>query len=138
MRSQGKILAVKGNLCKIELATDKLKVGQFISVVIGRPRSNKMNAFYWLYLTYVIKECGLKEQGFFCPEALHVSLKAHFLDVKTLEKGKFKQLSEGSTTDLTSNEMTDYLEQVDNFICEFFGVDTSAFFQMYQDIYARH
>jgi len=136
VKCHGKILAVKDNLAKIEVDTDKLKAGMPITVTTGKKRSNKCNAFYWLYLTYTINECGLKEKGFFCPEALHASLKAHFLSEKILDKGKFKLMSEGTTTELCSKEMTAYLEKVDLFICDFFGVDTSAFFITYQNMYA--
>jgi len=138
MKARGKIIAVKGNQARIELDTDKMKAGDQIEVKIGKPRSLRMNAFYWVYLTYVINQCGLKEQGFFCPEALHESLKAHFLSQKEYKKGKFKTFFVGSTADLTSKDMTEYMEKIDAFMCEFFNIDTHKFFEEYQEVYSRY
>jgi len=96
------------------------------------------NNFYWLYLTYCINEAGLKEQGHFSPEALHIDLKAHFLSEKKMDKGKFKVVEVGSTTDLDKKAMMEYIEQIDNFICSFFGVDTSQFFATYQQEFSKY
>jgi len=138
MKFRGKILAVKDNLAKIELNIDNMKPGQEISGTIGKRRSVSQNALYWSYLTHLIENCRLKDQGFFCPEALHESLKAYFLSEKELVDGKFKVLFTGSTTDLTKLEMVEYLQKVDDFVTEFFHVNTHKFWEEYSTTYGNY
>ena len=57
---------------------------------------------------------------------------------KWIWKGKFKVVEVGSTTDLDKKAMMEYIEQIDNFICSFFGVDTSQFFATYQQEFSKY
>jgi len=44
-------------------------------------------------------------------------------------------LEESTTTNLSKMEFSNYMEKVDNLVVEFLGVDTSSFFEDYQNIY---
>ncbi len=109
--------------------------GEIVSVKWGAVRSLAQNAFLWKYYSWLIEDAGLKEQGFFCPEALHASLKAKFLADKIMSKGEWKIIEEGSSATLSKSEFSSYMEKVDNFVCEFFEISTAPFFEEYQNIY---
>src|SRR4030043_1032337 len=98
MKIQAKIVAIKDNFIKAEVAQAKFKPGDKVSIVKGSQRTLSQNSFYWLYLTYVI-ENGADEYGHFDPYGLHLSLKQHFLATKALSKGEWKELEEATTTD---------------------------------------
>jgi len=135
MRIQAKVLAIKNNLMKIEVAQpQKFRVNDKVSVVKGSQRTVNQNSFYWKYLQFVI-ENGAEEHGHFCPMGLHISLKQRILANKSLTKGEWKDLEESTTTNLSKMEFSNYMEKVDNLVVEFLGVDTSSFFEDYQNIY---
>jgi len=134
MRVQALVLAIKDKLLKIEVGEQKFKVGDKITIQKGSIRTPSQNSFYWLYLTHVI-ENGAKEYGHFDPMGLHLSLKQYFLAEKKLTKGEWKDLEEATTTTLNKSEFGEYMEKVDHFVCETFEIDTSAFFEEYQNIY---
>ena len=134
MKIQGKVLAVKDNLIKVEVAQKKFKVGDNVHIVKGSQRTISQNNMYWAYLTYVI-ENGANEYGHFSPDGLHLSLKQHFLAEKKLSKGEWKELEQATTTDLSKSEFSAYWEKVDHFVNETFEVDTSDFWQEYESIY---
>lgn len=136
MKATAKVLATKDNLAYIELDKMGLKVGDTIDVRWGKKRSLRANSLYWVYLTWVINEGGLKEQGHFSPEALHIDLKTHLLATKKLTKGIFKIVEVGSTADKDNKEFSQYLEIADQFICEFFGIDTSPFWRIHGELYS--
>lgn len=137
MRVTAKVLAVKDDLAKIKIASQKnpLKVGEAITVRKGSQRTGNQNALYWVYLSWLIKEGGLKAQGHFSPDALHEDLKAYFLSEKKYDKGMFKVLMTESTADLTKSEFGTYFDEVDKFVVSFFGVNTQPFWDTYQDAY---
>lgn len=103
------------------------RISEFVIVRWGSVRTNSQNNLYWLFLDWLIRHGGLKDQGHFSPEALHLDLKAHFLSEKILSKGEFKALDEATTTTLGKTEFGEYLEKVNQFMIEFFKVDTSSF-----------
>ena len=134
MKIQAKVLAVKDNLIKVEVAKPRFKVGDNVHIVKGSTRTLSQNNFYWTYLTYVI-ENGAKEYGHYSVEGLHQSLKAYFLAEKKLTKGEWKELENATTTDLSKLEFSEYMDKIDHFICDTFEMDTSSFFEDYQNIY---
>ena len=103
------------------------KIAELVTVKWGSTRSLAQNALYWVYLNWLINEGGLKDHGHFSPEALHLDLKTHFLSEKIMVKGQFKSVEEPSTTTLGKSEFGEYVDRVDKFVQEFFGVDTSSF-----------
>ena len=101
--------------------------GELVTVKWGSIRSHAQNAIYWAYLNWLIDHGGLKEQGHFSADALHLDLKAHFLAEKIMDKGKFVAIEEGTTTTLGKAEFSEYMEKVDQFMKSFFNVDTEPF-----------
>lgn len=122
---------------KIELNGKLPKAGEILTVKWGAERSLSQNALYWVYLSWLINEAGLKDMGHFSPDALHLDLKTHILAEKIFDKGKFKAIEEATTTTLNKVEFGEYLERVDQVVQEFFEIDTSAFWQEYGAAYAR-
>jgi len=81
MRIQAKVLAIKNNLMKIEVAQpQKFRVNDKVSVVKGSQRTVNQNSFYWKYLQFVI-ENGAEEHGHFCPMGFTFHLNKEFLRI---------------------------------------------------------
>lgn len=117
----------KGLLAKLQFNGKLPKQGDWVTVSWGAKRSNLQNALYWAYLTWLIDHGGLKDHGHFSPEALHENLKSHFLSEKIFDKGEFKSIEETSTTDLDKEEFGLYLDKVNEFMKDFFEIDTQPF-----------
>jgi len=94
----------------------------------GSQRTGSQNALYWVYLQWLINDGGLRNMGHFSADALHLDLKAHFLAEKKMDKGQFVAIEAGTTTTLGIAEFSLYVEQVQQFMLEFFGIDSTAFF----------
>ena len=88
--------------------------GELVDVRWGSKRSSQQNSLYWVYLNFLIDDCDLKDQGHFDPQALHLNLKNHILN---------------------KVEFGEYLEKIDNFVREFFEVDTQPFWDTYMRDY---
>jgi hypothetical protein len=128
---EGRVLQSKiidgAMLAKIQFNGKLPPPGMTVSVKWGSIRSLEQNALYWAYLSWLINEAGLKDQGHFAPEALHIDLKTHILAEKIFDKGKFKAIEEATTADLTKTEFSEYIKRVDEVVQETFGIDTSPF-----------
>lgn len=109
------------------------KISETVTVKWGSTRTLAQNALYWTYLNWLINEGGLKDQGHFSPEALHLDLKAHFLSEKVMNKGQFKAVEEASTTELGKAEFGEYMEKVNQFMDNFFGINTAPFWTSYAE-----
>lgn len=128
---KGKVINIRGNIATVQV-DGVLKVDEIVTIKTGEPRRLRQNNLYWAYLTWLIKVGGLKEQGHFSAIGLHENLKSHFLDTKQLSKGVFKIVERGSTTDLNTKEFGEYLDLVDKFVTDFFGCDTSPFWDIWR------
>lgn len=108
------------------------KRGEIVTVKWGSTRTPSQNALYWKYLSWLIQHGGLKEHGHFDPQALHDNLKAHFLSEKIMEKGQFVAVEDPTTTLLGKADFGDYFQKVDEFMNDFFGISTAAFWEEYE------
>jgi len=103
------------------------KINKTVIVKWGAKRSLAQNRLYWSFLTWLIEHAGLKDQGHFCPQALHENLKAHFLSEKSMDKGQFKAIEYATTTTLGKSDFGEYMEKINEFMISFFHIDTSGF-----------
>ena len=135
-RVKGKVLAskiVNGEmLAKIQFNEKLPKAGEIVTVKWGSTRTLPQNALYWVYLNWLIDHAGLKEHGHFFADELHGNLKKHIL-----AGAKGESEAEVTTTDLGKLEFSEYFEKVDQFVQEFFGIDTAPFWQEHKENFSQ-
>ena len=123
-------------LAKAQFEGKLPKEGSTVSVKWGSTRSIEQNSLYWVFLTWCIDH-GLKDQGHFDPQALHLDLKAYFLSEKKMDKGQFKAIETATTTQMNKSEFGEYMDKIGDFVASFFGLDTSSFWEEYQENYGQ-
>ena len=139
-RVKAKILRTKTNeegklFAEVQFNRQMPSAGEIVTVKWGSIRTLPQNSLYWVYLQWLINDAGLKDHGHFSPQALHDNLKEHFLSEKKLDRNQFKAIEEASTTTMTKSEFSEYFDNVDKFVQEFFEIDTSPFWEEYKDSY---
>lgn len=113
--------------CVVQMNGKLPAVGDFVTMKWGSVRSLSQNALYWVYLNWLIDHAGLKDQGHFSAEALHIDLKTHILAQKIFDRGKFKAIEEATTTDLNKTDFGEYLTKVEEVIKDIFNIDSAPF-----------
>jgi len=106
---------------KLNLLIQKLKnlsSGFYEILVKKQKRTSRQNRLYWKQLHFLAHEVGEN------PENLHEFFKGKFLKrTKILNiDGNISGISTiKSTTKLTTKEFSEYLEEIEKFVAEFFG-----------------
>ena len=124
-------------LAKICLNGKLPKVGEMITVQFGKKRSNDQNALYFVFLEFLMNDCGLKEE-YADKEELHEELKGRFLAKKVRGKSGFYTIKVGSTTDLDKLAFCEYLEKVNKCMAEYKNIDCAPFWKDYQEMYGKY
>jgi len=120
-------------LAKVQFNKKCPKDGEVFTAKWGSIRTLPQNSLYWVYLTWLINDADLKDQGHFNVDALHLDLKTYLLAEKIFDKGKFKAIEEATTTTLSRSDFSEYLMRVDQVVQEIFGIDTSGFWEEYKE-----
>ena len=128
---KGKIFAL------IQLNINAPKEGTLVKVKWGKARSLKQNNLYWEYLTWLIDEGGMQDQGYLTPLDLHEALKGHFLAVRGKDHNGLSFIRIRSTTELDASEFMGYMEKIDTLMTTFFDIDIGPFWREYAENYAR-
>ena len=135
MKTYAKVKAVTEQFVTLEFHKSVPKAGTTVRVQWGRARTQDQNALYWVMLTWLIEQGGMKEQGYTFPEELHEALKNRLLYSKHT-KG-FTTFTVKSTTDLTVDEFMDYIDKCEKLLVEYCGVDMTPFWVEYGNDYAK-
>jgi len=135
MKNKGKIVEVIQNIVTLQVSGKPPKKGDYVTIQWGRKRSLPQNSFYWAMLTWVLEQ---GDTGYLTPEELHDDLKGRFLAVKADTGKGFVTVRIKSTTDLDSNEFSEYIDKCDKAINSYLGIDTSEFHREYQELYGKH
>lgn len=143
MERQGRITAVerleKGVRVSVLMSDKVPKVGDSVRLAWGKKRTHDQNSLYWKFLEDVLFECGLAEQaGYVSAEELHEDLKGRYLVVREMSPHGVWRYRIKSTTELDIGEFHDYMEKCNKLFVEFFNIDTSYFWDDYEELYSKH
>ena len=123
-----------GGVTVLFQAGHKFLINQPVEVkAIRKGRSTQANNLYWAFLTWCIAPDGgnLHGMGHYSPSTLHENIKAWLKETYPHETK-----TDFSTTELNTLEFTDFMEKVNlNLMIEFFGIDTSGFWNDYANNY---
>lgn len=84
---------------------------------ISEKRTIGQNRYYWALMQIIASEVGEDRME------IHKFFKAKYLGTELLEVGGFTQRVEGSTTDLDTKNMADYIEKIHQFALEFWNIE---------------
>ncbi len=111
----------------------KFKMGETVNVSNQkRKRTLKQNAFYWVFLTWLIHPYGgdLQSQGHFSVDALHEDIKAW---ITMTHKHDFDIRKRFSTAELDQKQFRKFFDLVNQeLMVDILGVDTSGFWKEYE------
>ena len=108
------------------------KIGDLCVVKWGRTRSLSQNALYWVFLDWLLNDCGMKDE-YGTSEELHETFKAAFLTTTRFGLDGKNYMKFESTTALDKLAFGEYLEKVNKACIESFGIDTAPFWKEYQE-----
>jgi hypothetical protein len=119
-------------LALIQLNGKLPKIGESIICKWGRTRSLSQNALYWVFLDFLMNDCGMKDE-YSTSDELHETFKAAFLSKKRFGLNGQEFLQINSTTTLGKLEFGEYLEKINKACIDWFGIETSLFWKDYQE-----
>jgi len=141
MRVKAKVIAGEsthdGMFARLQFNGKMPKDGETVTVKWGKVRSLDQNALYWQFLTWLIEDAGMKNQGYMDTQELHEALKGRFLAEKITAPGGLKIIKIGSTTELDAMAFMEYIDKVDNLMVTFFNANTAEFWKEYNDFYRK-
>jgi hypothetical protein len=115
VRCSAKIVNKIGKRYLIIAEKELFRVGEFVTINNRDVRTEPQNKIYWTFLNWCITT-ELHKHGYCWAPALHENLK-HQLGCKT-------------TTDLSKKEFSDWIDKVNHFMLDFFGFDSSVFWEV--------
>lgn len=78
-------------------------------------RSTKINALYWIWMTFISKECdGVEDK-----KAYHKHFKQMYLDAGISHAFGIQTVSQESTVDLNNKEFSIYMSKIEHFMWQF-------------------
>ena len=114
----------------IQLNGKTPKKDELIRCRWGRKRSKGQNAVYWCLLAWLC-ENGMEDMGYRTKEDIHEAMKGRFLMKKVTDDNGITFYKECSTTDLTTDEFTKYMDKVEKTVQEYCGISCAGFWMEY-------
>lgn len=116
--------------CLVSLNRKIPSKGELCTLEWGKKRTNDQNSLYWKFLTWLMEDCGLKEQ-YDTEDELHEQFKGRFL-VKMVESELGLLTVIRSTKDLDTAEFHEYIEKINNILPKYLNIDPSPFWEEYE------
>lgn len=112
------------------------KVGEAVSIKWGRHRTVGQNAIYWVWLNWLY-ENGAKDEGYGSADELHEAFKGRFLVTTTVGPNGMKSYRIKSTTELNTQEFTEYMDKCQLASREYLKIDDASFWAEYLSTYSN-